>query len=549
VGDPTLRERTSVRSVRVERPGTDERRDRNLTQKASLTAAASSLDYVAGIGTAFVLNPLLVDGLGRYVYGVWRILWGLSGYLWATSGRSAQALTWAVARDQHSRDVEDKKELVGSALFVWLVFLPILAVAGGVGGWLLPLILHSPPSDVWPVRIAAWIVTVDAIALSLLTIPRSVLQGENLGYKRMVLSALLICVGGALMALAIHLGLGIVGVAGAQLADTVLTGLLFWRVAKRFVPWFGFARPARSTAKWFLGISWWFMGWKLVYEFLTASDVVVLGFFGAVELVTVYTLTKFVALAMVPLLSILLQGGAPGLGGIIGKGEMHKAIKVRREVMVFTWLIVSALGAAVLLWNRSFVDLWVGPDFYAGTVPNLLIVVMITQFIFLGNDARIIDLSLDLRAKVLIGAVSAALSFALAAVLVGVFHAGIVGMTLGAIVGRSVISVAYPVIVGRFLGDPFVSQLRGSARPFLVSAVLFALTAQLGREIRAGSWVELIVMGSGSAVVFALIASLAGLTRAQRQGFVRRARRVVRGSKTAPILEDAGSVGEDGPGG
>lgn len=533
-----MRERTRARPEAVDEGNPPGRRRWNLSQKASLTALASGLDYVAGITTAFILNPLLVEGLGKYVYGVWRILWGLSGYLWATSGRSAQALTWVVAREQHSRAVEDKKKLIGSAVFVWLVFLPILAVAGGVGGWVLPLLLKSPASDVWPIRVAAWIVTVDAIALGLVTIPRSVLQGENLGYKRMGLSALLICVGGALMALAIYLDMGIVGVAGAQLADTVLTGLLFWRVAKRYVPWFGFARPSRSTAKWFLGISWWFMGWKFVYEFLTVSDVVVLGFFGAVELVTVYTLTKFVALAMVPLLSILLQSGAPGLSGIIGQGDTEKAIKVRHEIMSFTWLIVTAIGTALLLWNRSFIDLWVGPQFYAGALPNLLIVVMVAQFIFVGNDARIIDLTLHLGAKVLTGAVSAATSFALAAILVGPFHSGIVGMTIGVIAGRSIISIAYPVMVGRFLGDPFTNQLRGAARPFTVSALLFAASLELGRGIRAGSWFELVVFGGASAAAVAIVAAFAGLTAEQRRAFVQRARRVIRGSSAVSAPQD-----------
>jgi hypothetical protein len=62
--------------------------------------------------------------------------------------------------------------------------------------------------------------------LSLADIPRAILQGENLGYKRMGLSAILVLATGALMALAIYWKTGLAGLSTANLIITIVTGIL-----------------------------------------------------------------------------------------------------------------------------------------------------------------------------------------------------------------------------------------------------------------------------------------------------------------------------------
>lgn len=499
----------------------------NLSRRASLNGLASALDFVARITVQFLLTPLLVSGLGRYLYGAWRVLWQLSGYLWATSGRSAQALQMVIANHQHSSDPEEKRRYVGSAVIVWFLFLPVLVGVGVLGVWLAPGLLKAPPRHTGAIRATAALISVDAIALALLTIPRSVLQGQNLGYKRMGLSTLLVAFGGGLMALAIVLDTGIVGVAAAQVVTTVLTGVLFWRVAKRYVPWFGISKPSRPTVRWFLGLSGWFMGWKYVFELMTAADVIVLGFFGSVELVAVYSLTKFIPDALIPLAAVFLQGSGAGLGGLIGKGHVERAARVRNEIMAITWLLVTVVGATFLLLDASFVSLWIGPKFYAGPVPALLILLLVTQFIFIGIDARIIDLSLAVRAKVLLGVASAIISVALAIIFLEWFDRPIVGVCLGMMIGRATLTLAYPWLVGRFLHYPLIEQVRGVVRPIVTSGCLFGAALVLGRHVDVNSWPALVLLTGGTATSVAVAAGFAGFTPNQRRSLLIRAWKVV----------------------
>jgi hypothetical protein len=275
---------------------------------------------------------------------------------------------------------------------------------------------------------------------------------------------------------------------------------------------------------------------------MMASDVVVLGMLASVESVAAYSLTKFAPETLISLVAIVAFGIAPGLGGIIGSGDLEKAARVRGEIMAYTWLVVTVLGSTILVWNRAFIRLWVGPGHYVGSIPALLIVLVVMQFVLIRNDGNIIDLTLRLRSKVLMGALSGALSIVVASVLLGYFKLGVVGLCLGIIAGRSILSVGYPVLVGRLLGVPLSVELRRVLRPALVTFFLFSLTSGLSSltpvSIGAGvrAWTTLIISAGATSSVALLFAFCVGLSTDQRKKMLERIRTVT--SITGPSRQD-----------
>lgn len=195
--------------------------------------------------------------------------------------------------------------------------------------------------------------------------------------------------------------------------------------------------------------------------------------------------------------------------------------------MSLTWLIANATGTTVLLWNRAFLGLWVGEEYYSGPTATLLIVVMATQLVLIRNDANVIDLTLNLRSKVLVGALSGGLSLLIAGILVNYFYAGISGLCLGFIAGRSILSVSYPLMVGRFLGLSPHSQLKGVVRPAFMTMLLFSLASWLGNSLMVGSWIGLIPSVGVTLCAVSLLAFYCGLSANQRKRTLLRVRRVL----------------------
>jgi O-antigen/teichoic acid export membrane protein len=507
--------------------------DESLTKKAYLNALASALDYASRLLVGFLITPMLVPGLGDFLYGVWRVLGRLVGYIEPASGRPTQALKWTLANQQASTDYEQRRRYVGSTVVIWALFLPLMVVLGGVLVWFAPYWLDAPVEFFWIVRWTAGILMANLAMTSLVAVPRSVLEGENLGYKRMGLSAVLVFVGGGFTALALYFNAGLVGVAAATLAAALLTGAIFLRIVRAYVPWFGIARPSLQAARQFLGLSWWFLGWNLVRKLMMSGDVVVLGMLDSVELVTAYSLTRYAPETLISLVAIVVFGIMPGLGGIIGSGNIEKAANVRSEIMSLTWMIVTVFGSTVLLWNWAFIRLWVGAEYYAGPIPTLLIVMVVLQFVLIRNDANIIDLTLRLRRKVFMGALSVAISLVIAGAMVGYFKMGITGVCLGFLAGRSALSVGYPVLVGRFLGVSLFSQLRGMLRPAFITLLLFGLALMLSEFLAASpwfatsGWIELAMSVGATFGVASLLAFYAGLSGNQRGHILRRVRMVM----------------------
>jgi O-antigen/teichoic acid export membrane protein len=464
---------------------------------------------------------------------MWQIAMRSVGYLSPVSGRPNETLKWKLAHDQISADDEQKRTYVGSAIIVALLFLPPMLCLGAVLVWFVPLWFKAPEAYVWPIRLAVGFLVVNLVVTGFAIIPQSVLYGENLAYKRMGLGAVFISIGGGFTWLVLYLDLGIAGVAAAALASTLLMGAFYYLVARHYTPWFGVRFPPWRDARPFIGLSFWFMVWNLVMTLMLSSDVIILGLLGSVVQAGDYTLTKYAPETTIMIIAMVVFGITPGLGGIIGSGDKQRAARVRGEIMSMSWLLTTALCTTVLLWNRIFIGVWVGDQHYLGTPATLMIVLVVTQFVLIRNDANIIDLTLELPVKVSLGLASTTLGIIIAAVLVGSYNLGVIGLTVGLLLGRSILSVAYPMMIGRFLGVTPSSQALSSLRPGAVTVVLFGLAFFLDQARAAGSlpfahtWVGFFLLAGLTFCVLIGLGFVTGFTRRQRLNVTNRIRTVI----------------------
>jgi O-antigen/teichoic acid export membrane protein len=503
-----------------------------LTRRASLNVIAFGLDFGVKTAVGLVVTPLLVERLGAALFGVWEILGRLAGYVAAVGGQPAAALRLVVANRQTAADPGTQRRTMGSALLVWLVFLPLAALASALLAWYAPALSGAAPEWSAAVRVAAALLFAGGVLNALGGLPEAALHGMNLGYKRMELQAALHLAGGLLTAAALYAGLGLVGLGGAQLIAASLSGLCFWALAKGYVAWFGTARPTRSDAGRMINLSAWLSGGDLISKLLLASDVLILGILVSPAVVATYVLTSYAARAAVAIHASVVGAAMPGLGGLIGEGQYERATLVRRELLLLTWLFVTSVGVTILLWNRSFVSLWVGADHYAGSAVEFLIVVIAAQTAFIRADAYIIDAALQSWLRVVIsgGAVVVTLAFAVAFTRAW----GLPGLCLGLIVGRVTQSVSYPLLAGRSVGDRGGGMAPGGGlvRAALVTAALFAVALRLAQWAAPGTWIG---WAAGVAITMPLAAGIAfaaGLAAPSRRAVVLRMVEIAR--KRAP---------------
>jgi O-antigen/teichoic acid export membrane protein len=493
-----------------------------LTRKASLNVVASLIDWGAKVTIGLLVTPVLVGGLGRSLFGVWEMLMRLVGYMYVVDGRPTETLKLIIANQQAVKDPAIQRRHVGSALGVWLIFLPVLVVGGTILVWFAPAITKVPPEWHTPVRFACALLAFNLVLANLVTVPESVMRGMNLGYRRMGLQAGLSVVGGALTVGAIYLGLGLIGVAGVQVVLSVLTGLLFWYVVKKYVPWFGIARPTLAEIRSFLGLSMWNFAGSLINQLLLAGDIIILGVATQAATVATYVLNGYAAQVTVGVMSLALGALTPGLGAVVGQNQHDRAARLRHEMLVISWLAVTAIGSTILLWNRSFLHLWVGASYYAGFWVNFLIVLIMVQTVFIRTDVYVIDTTLRLRGKVGMSAVAVLVFIPLAVVLTWFW--GMAGLCLGYLGGRLVQTISYPLLVNSCLGRPQRISFHRLARPGLVMCLLFAGSGYLGQQLLSRNWFEWVIGVGASLGLVVCVALVAGLPAEARGQLVRRLR-------------------------
>jgi O-antigen/teichoic acid export membrane protein len=501
------------------------RRDSTLTRRASLNVAQALLDYSVKLGVGLVIVPILVTGLGRTLFGVWEMLSRLAGYIESADGRSTHALRLVISNQQSSDDQAAKRRWIGSALAVWGCFLPLWGAAGALLIWLAPTITKVPSEFRSTVRVACAVMMVAVILAGLGSLPESVLRGMNLGYKRMGFQAGVSLIGGALLAAAVYAGGGLIGVAVTGLVLAALSGLFFLALVRRQVPWFGAERPRRAEVRTLLGMSVWITLGDVVSKMM-ASDVLVLGMVLSAPAVTTYVLTGYAARLALNLHSLSAEGVMPGVAGVIGRQSFEQAALLRRELLAVTAVFITAAGSTILLWNRSFIHLWVGAENYAGGWINLLIVLVAVQSAFIRCDAYLIDAAWPPRRRVRVGLVAGLLTLVLS---LGFTHlAGMVGLCLGILAGRATQTIGYPLLVRGCLRQSPGLSLAWLARPLAVMALLFAGATYLSQHVLIQQRLLWVVAVAATLIVAFGIALGLGLPAGLRATVMDRMRQMTR---------------------
>ncbi|WP_230392242.1 oligosaccharide flippase family protein [Pontibacter sp. FD36] len=496
----------------------------NLRQRAYLNSITSIIDYAGVQIVGFIVSPYIVAGLGGSMYGIWQMLLQMTGFANVADTRATQVLKWSIAQKRDLASDQELRSDLTTALIVTVFILPIILVIGAIIVWYAPVITHAGPEYHTIIRITCSLLILTLVTNKLFDLFESVLRGMNMGYKRMGFRAVIIVFGGALKIFVITQGYGLIGLSAVGVAVALATGITFYFIVKKHVPWFGFAKTTKAKVLSYSKLSGWFMGFTVSKMFLFSSDKIILGYLAGPIYVTQYAITLFTSFALEGFINAVVNGVIPGIGSLYGKKEYDKVQQARSLVITLNWMLVASLGAVILLYNKSFIYLWVGAEHYAGNTENLLILLISVQAIFFQIDSNIINVSLNLKMKVYLAIIASALTIALSFFLIENFH--IIGLCLSILIGRLVLSVGYPLLLSKLMHMQFNYMGLKQIRPILITSALFALAIFIGQTITITDWVSLTLIGALTIPVIGIVFWFIGLGRAEKEAVLELASRI-----------------------
>lgn len=490
----------------------------SLTRKAALTNANGLLEQCCRLISGMVISPFVMRTLGTELYGAWSMIGQIQSYLSLSDFRSAGTLKILLSVQQHQDNPQEKRRLVGASIVVWFLSLALLVV---VATAVLPFssaLIKTKMENTGAVRMALGIAFFTLAATQLFSIAGCSLRGSNLDYTAMGWRSLINLLVSLLGLVAVKCGLSLVGLASAACLGAIITGLFWLYLARKFVPWFGAAKPSRTELKSFAGNTGWTLLSSLGQALLTASDVILIGYFISPSAAGMYSstgaLNRFLTLPMLTLLS----SASIGLNGISGRREWPRLTQVSRELMVLSVALVTVSSVITIMLNASFVQRWAGAAFFAGPSITIGVTALIgAQFLY-RFASILLDGLLEFKSKAYILLTAGLLTIGLSGLAVRPF--GAIGVLLAT--GISVLLASgwmfwiFHERTGLGCGDLF----KGVGRPCLVGALLIAGACWL--KVHLTTWAGLAVASVVAASTSGLVMLYFGLDQPSREKVISR---------------------------
>ncbi|OSM07109.1 putative oligosaccharide translocase [Magnetofaba australis IT-1] len=462
------------------------------------------LTQLVGIIISFAITPALVAGLGAELYGAWQVIQRIMSHLAVGHFKPMSVLKLTLAHRQSDPDVAAKRRQVGASLMVWLAALPLVLGLGALALWFLERLIPVAPELRDGVFIAMSIAVFIVALTPLAGAPMGVLKGQNLEYRAMgAQPTVKLLAYGVIYALVV-MGFGLPWVVAAYGGQIFVVGALCYWIARRHVSWLGVARPSREEFRGFFRLNLWSLLSAFIQQVFRGGDLILISMTLGPALVTVYTLTRAAMHRTIEPIIALFNAGLPGMGELVGAGDLQRAAQVRLEMVRALLFSAGVVGCVVLLLNEAFLAVWVGAKFYGGDLLTLLLVLTVTIGALTRVEEILIDSALQLKHKSLFQAGAGA-------AFIGGFlllqpHLGLMAAPLCLLCAHGAVLLLYMWLNARTLGEPFGAFVRPQIAPLAMALTLLLLCRWALPEPAIAGWGGLFAYGVLLTPAFAVAA-------------------------------------------
>lgn len=495
----------------------------NLTKKAALTFSSQLLSNAALLISGFMFTPIIVNGLGKELFGVWGMIQQITGYLGLSNFNAMNTLKLKLGIRQHSKDISEKRRMIGSAIRQWIVFTPLMLLVGLGIVHFTPVLFKISPVHETSIRWTILIMVVTVPLGQLLSMPAAVLRSQNIEYKAMGLNAGMVLLAGVLNVIGILAGYGLVVLSLTTLMGLIVVNGVRLLIVRKNLDWFGQERPTNKEFLTFLRLSG--MVFLTIFSgmLLTSADVVLIGFLIDPETVAVYLMTgALVRFVSAPVQQLLSSGNA-GIARLIGARDWKRVEALRIELHQVAFLFLTILGAVVILLNPAFVSIWVGETYYGGLCLNLAIVLMAftRQLVFL--DRIPLDNVLRLGHTLILQFFCGSIVIVLAYIITPIWGSALVPLCMA--LGYAFVLIGLQFLIRKFTAISIRGYTRAMSRCTLSSMILlFSAWLSSNFEIfYCKGWIELILKGVWISLIVGVAYFYMGFSAKNRSNMIGRA--------------------------
>lgn len=370
----------------------------SLLKKSLLTSLTKAINIILNFIVQLIITPIILAGLGQQLFGVYTLINRIQGYLSLADLRPSAILRFKLASLQTSMDSDLKKRLVGTTLILSLLSLPVMIVLG----YLFSIYFHQIfIIDEIYIEIASITILIFSIFISfksVLAIPESIVRGNNLEYKLFFIDPIRMILYSILVYFLIEWGYSLLGVVYAIIIAGIFDYLLKFIMQLRLLPGYFPKLPDIKMFKSLFKSSSLYLGSSFNQQLYISYEIVLIGYLYGMKEVTIYSLTKAILYRVAESISTITSGITSSIGNLISSKSFEELIKIRLLLFRINMIISFIFISYFLIFNSSFVSLWVGKENFIGINSNIVFCITAIFIIFTFSDEIFIN-SFELFSK------------------------------------------------------------------------------------------------------------------------------------------------------
>ena len=434
-----------------------------------------------GMVVPFFLTPFVVRHLGPLAYGVWILAVSTVAYLNLLDLGLRSAIVRFVSKNTTAGKIIEAQKAIGAALWFRLGMATMVALVSIALAVLFPH-LFKVPHDLQHAGQITVLLCALGVAISLVS---GVFGGVLSGISRFdVLSSISVsqtlarAVG---VILILRSGHGLVTLAYWELAIGSAGSLATWGAAVKIYPpcRVRIGKPDIATLRMIWSYSFKTFIIIIAMQIVFYTDNIVVGAFLSVGAVTLYSIAGSLAMYSSQVSTAMGATFIPMASGMDAAGQTKNLQRLLLRGTQAALGLMLPIGITLLLRGKTFIGLWMGPQ-YSETSGTILQILLISQFFTIANvTAGQIAYGVDKHKSVAAwAAIEATFNLSLSLVLVKTI--GLYGVAWGTSISMAIIHLIFwPRFVRREIGIPVRTYLWEGWTKITLCAVPFAIASLL----------------------------------------------------------------------
>lgn len=474
----------------------------NRSARAALSFLNELLNHLSYAFIGLVISPLIVANLGTDVFGAWKIIDKATTFLTLANFKPFGYLQLSLAKNISSDDFTYKQQLVGSAIAILILTLPIMLTLSYLVFTFRDIFMPVSIEISNQVDLALLLALFFTILSSFCWLPDYIVRGLNMHYMRFGVSGITVFITALLQYFVVAEGHTLPWFAALSYLPMLTIAIINCNIILKNVPWFKFVRPPAILVGLFFRENLWMLLVQLFRYVFSLADLMLIGFYFGTNTAAIYSLTKGLIMFLLTPANALVFATLSGIGDLVGRNELKVLRQFRSEQINFAVFLGFTVGMIVLFFNHPFVRLWVDEKHFAGETLTICFILASVTDILAKVEANYLDAFLKLKRQALcLG--TAAITY-LAIIVLCKPILGLNVIPIAQIIAQIILMVLYWSRFKDCLQSKPTNLARTVLRPSLIAIVLGYSASWIQLPI-INNWLELFIQSSGIVVVSTIV--------------------------------------------